>query len=219
MGVKASGGRETRSAAQSAAVPSQLSLDFGTPPQRPIHQLETPHQDALFFAVLPQPAVAQRMGRQAERLRRQYGLRSARPTRLLHITLANVGIYRTGLPDDAVSTAIAAGARVRGMPFEVTFDRVSSFKGAGRRPLVLLCSHGFAELTALRHALTSNLRRIGLAGRPAFTPHVTLLYDHRAVPDTNLDEPITCTVRDFVLVHSLQGRGRHVHRACWLLRG
>ena len=187
--------------------------------QRPIHRPETLHQHALFFAVLPPPTAALRMAQQAERLRRQYGLRAARPTERLHVSLANVGVYHSGLPDAAVSAAIAVGSRVRALPFEVTFDRVSTFKGADRRPLVLLCSDGFAQLTALRHALTSSLRRIDLASRPAFTPHVTLLYDRRTVPDTNLDEPITCTVRDFMLVHSLQGLGRHECRASWPLRG
>jgi 2'-5' RNA ligase len=207
-------------AAQSAGPPRQLSLDFGTPtPGRPIHRPETLHQDALFFAVLPPPAAALRIAEQAERLRRQYGLRATRPTERLHVSLASVGIFRSGLPDAAVSTAIAAGSRVRGLPFEVTLDRVSTFNGGDRRPLVLLCSQGFAELVALGRALTSSLCRLGLASRAAFTPHVTLLYDRRIVPDTHLDEPITCTVRDFVLVHSLQGLGRHVHRACWPLRG
>ncbi len=110
--VKLSGGRE-RTAAPSAGASRQLSLDFGAAPLlRPPHRPETPHQDALFFAVLPPPAAALRMTQQAERLRRQYELRAARPTERLHVTLANVGIFHSGLPDAAVSAAIAAGSRV-----------------------------------------------------------------------------------------------------------
>jgi 2'-5' RNA ligase len=101
----------------------------------------------------------------------------------------------------------------------VTFDRISRFKSSNRRPLVLRCGLGLAELTTLREALTSAMRRIGLASRSAFTPHVTLLYDRQSVPETRVDGPITWTVRDFVLVHGLQGQGRHMDRACWPLRG
>jgi 2'-5' RNA ligase len=47
-----------------------------------------------------------------------------------------------------------------------------------------------------------------------FTPHVTLLYDRRNVEEQPI-EPISWTVREFVLIHSMQG---HTHLARWPLR-
>jgi 2'-5' RNA ligase len=61
----------------------------------------------------------------------------------------------------------------------------------------LRCGPGLAGLTTLRQALAS---------RSAFTPHVTLLYDRQSVPEACIDEPITWTVRDFVLVQTCRGR-------------
>ena len=40
---------------------------------------------------------------------------------------------------------------------------------------------------------------------------VTLLYDRRALDETFLDEPICWTVREFALVYSVYGEGRHMH--------
>jgi len=46
-----------------------------------------------------------------------------------------------------------------------------------------------------------------------FTPHVTLLYDPRSVEEHPI-EPISWTVSEFVLIHSMQG---HAHLARWPL--
>jgi len=48
---------------------------------------------------------------------------------------------------------------------------------------------------------------------------VTLLYDRKSVLESGIDEPITWTVREFFLVHSLYGLSEHVHCARWPLRG
>jgi 2'-5' RNA ligase len=56
-------------------------------------------------------------------------------------------------------------------------------------------------------------------GRASFKPHVTMMYTDEMMDEARVDEPIRWTVRDFVLVHSLQGRGRHVHCRRWPLRG
>jgi 2'-5' RNA ligase len=45
------------------------------------------------------------------------------------------------------------------------------------------------------------------------------MYDRQPIPETDLDEPITWTVRDFVLIHSLVGRSQHKHLARWQLNG
>ena len=51
-----------------------------------------------------------------------------------------------------------------------------------------------------------------------FTPHMTLLYGDHTVVEHSIDA-IQLTVRDFVLVQSLRGRGKHIHLARWSLRG
>lgn len=191
------------------------------PPQRPKRRPAPPWRDILFFAVLPAPAAAARIARRAEGLRNQHGLRGRRrPTELLHATLNPVGAY-LGLPSDVLSAAIEVGSSVEAAPFEVTFDRVSSFRGTDRHPLVLRCSHRIAELMTLQKTLGAALQSIGLGpgNRSGFTPHVTLLYDRQSVPEAGIDEPITWIVRDFVLVHSLYGLSEHVHCARWPLRG
>lgn len=181
----------------------------------------SPRRDVLFFAVLPAPVAAVRIAQWADGLRNQYGLRGRRrPTELLHVTLNPVGAY-LDLPSDVLSAAIEVGSSVEAAPFEVTFDRVSSFRGTDRHPLVLRCSHRIAELMTLQKTLGAALQSIGLGpgNRSGFTPHVTLLYDRQSVPEAGIDEPITWIVRDFVLVHSLYGLSEHVHCARWPLRG
>ena len=180
-----------------------------------------PWRDILFFAILPAPAAAARIAQRAEGLRNQHGLRGwRRPTELLHVTLNPVGAY-CGLPSDVLSAAIEVGSSVEAAPFEVTFDRVSSFRGTDHHPLVLRCSYAIAELMTLQKILGAAMRSTGLGpgNRSGFTPHVTLLYDRQSVPESGIGEPITWMVRDFVLVHSLHGLSEHVHRARWPLRG
>ena len=181
----------------------------------------SPCRDVLFFAVLPAAAAAACIAQRADGLRNQYGLRGRRrPTELLHVTLRPIGSY-WGVPNDILSAAIQVGSSVEVAPFEVTFDRVSSFRGTHRHPLVLRCSHGIAELTILQKTLGAAMRNIGLGpgNRSGFTPHVTLLYDRQSVPEAYIGEPITWMVREFVLLHSLYGLSEHVHCARWPLRG
>ena len=212
---------ERKTGVRIGGAPNQLSLDLGIPPQRPRRMPASPRRDILFFAVLPAPTAAVRIAQQAEGLRNQYGLRGwCRPMELLHVTLNAVGAY-SGLPGDVLSAAIEVGSIVEAAPFEVAFDRMSSFRGTDRHPLVLRCSHGIAELMTLQKALGAAMRSIGLGpgNRSSFTPHVTLLYDRKSVLESGIDEPITWTVREFFLVHSLYGLSEHVHCARWPLRG
>lgn len=177
--------------------------------------------DKLFFAVLPTPTAAERIAQQADRLRRRYRM-GGQPlsTERLHVTLRGVGSYSC-LPADVLAAAIVAGSSVEVAPFEVTVDQAVSFRGKQALPFVLRCGRGVPELTTMRNVLGTAMRRTGLAlgDRSSFTPHVTMLYDKQSVPETSMDEPITWTAREFVLVHSLQGKGRHVFCMRWRLRG
>ena len=74
------------------------------------------------------------------------------------------------------------------------------------------------ELKILQKSLGVAMRNIGLGNHASFTPHITMLYDQQSVPETSIDDEITWTVREFVLVHSLYGQSQHLHRARWQLR-
>jgi 2'-5' RNA ligase len=106
---------------------------------------------------------------------------------------------------------------LRIQPFEVSFDRTTSFRGGpGNRPFVLIGEEGLRRLQSFRQMLAAALARRGLRrlANTNFTPHVTLLYDLRSVDEYPV-APVVWTVAEFVLVHSLKG---HQHLARWCLR-
>jgi len=176
--------------------------------------------DRLFFAIFPDAKAAARIEQLAHGLRVEHGLKgSPLKTDRFHVTLHHLGDF-PGVPQDIVAMAGKAAAALAMAPFEVAFDRVSSFAGrpAGR-PFVLRGSDGVAALTAFQQALGSSMDRSGLGRRAErqYTPHVTLLYDDRIVPEQSV-EAIRWTAHEFVLVHSLLGRTQHVPLGRWALR-
>jgi len=188
---------------------AQFSLGFAAPAPR----------ESLFFAVLPDPATAQRVFAVGERLRAEHGLHGrALPVERLHLTLHYLGEY-AGIPPRLLQQAHAAGQALAAAPFDLCFDRVASFGGRARtRPLVLL---GDGEPPALRHlreALQQQLGRQGVATRadPAYVPHITLSYDEQTVPPQAVPE-LLCPVAALSLIRSVQGQGRYVHEATWPL--
>ena len=105
---------------------------------------------------------------------------------------------------------------VRTEPFEVSFDRTASFRArSGNRPFVLIGENGLRQLQSFRQTLGAAMARRGLRrlALTNFTPHVTLLYDARDADEYPV-EPIGWTVREFVLVRSLNG---HEHLVRWPL--
>jgi 2'-5' RNA ligase len=179
--------------------------------------------DRLLFLVYPDPETAIRIAALATRLRTEHGLRGRPVTaERLHITLRHLGDY-AGVPGDVVRQAREAARVAVTAPFEVTFDRVGSFAGRARNlPFVLRGDDDLDELKSFNRALASSMERSGgrLAkwAKGAFTPHVTLLYDGMSVAEQRV-EPITWTVSEFVLAHSLLGQTRHIILDRWLLRG
>jgi 2'-5' RNA ligase len=177
--------------------------------------------DRLFFAVFPDAAAASAVERLAHRLRAAHGLQGRPlPIERFHVTLHFLGDH-AGLPADIVAAATQAAASLVARPFEVVFDRAASFsRRQHRKPFVLLGREGVAALSAFQRTLGEALVRVGLARRiePRFTPHLTLLYDDQAVPEQPV-EPVRWTVSEFVLVHSLLGRTRHLPLGRWPLRG
>lgn len=175
--------------------------------------------DRLFFAIYPDAAAAAQIARLAQQLRAEHGLQGKplKPERF-HVTLHHLGDY-AGLPQDLVAAACGAAASLAAAPFDITFDRVASFTSAPRnRPFVLRGADGLAALMAFQQSLGEALKKtvLGRWAKAGFTPHVTLLYDDRSVPEQAVT-PVSWTARELVLVHSLIGRSLHVPLARWPL--
>jgi RNA 2',3'-cyclic 3'-phosphodiesterase len=177
--------------------------------------------DRLLLATFPGEAAASSLERAAYRYREEHGLSGPplAPGRL-HITLHHIGDY-AGLSERLIADVKDAAATLVVPPFDVTFDRVGSFAGRPSNfPFVLRGGDGLDALVAFQRALIVALQKSGVVRRAAatFTPHVTLLYDERSIVEHPV-EPISWTVREFVLVHSLLGQTRHIPLARWSLRG
>jgi RNA 2',3'-cyclic 3'-phosphodiesterase len=178
-----------------------------------------PAFDVLFFALLLEAENASRIVQLRQRLREEFGLSGRRiAADLLHISLHGIGAY-DGLPRAVVQRAKEAGAAVLAKPFDIVLDRAMSF-GPKRevRPFVLRTGDE-AALVTFHRLLGGAMENAGfrrIASR--FTPHVTLLYGDRTVVERSIDA-IQLTVRDFALIQSLRGRGKHIHLARWSLRG
>jgi 2'-5' RNA ligase len=168
----------------------------------------------LFLAAVPDPATAERIFQMANVLKHAYGFTGEliEPERL-HVSLFFLG----GLPGELVDTTCMALADTRMPPFDAVFDRSVSFRGrVGNRPFVLIGDNGPSPLKSFRQMLGTVLAQNGLRRRANtnFTPHVTLLYDARAVEEHPV-APISWTVNEFVLIRSQRG---HQHLRRWPMR-
>jgi 2'-5' RNA ligase len=182
-----------------------------------------PARDNLFFGLLWPASAATEISKVADDLRHLHGFagRLIEPERL-HVSLHAVGRY-DGLPNSIVERACQAGAMVSTSTssFPLVFNRAVSFDNRrGKRPLVLRPGYDLARLSALHDVLGRAMKRarIGRHVLSHFTPHMTLLYDGRTVPERPI-APIRMDVHDFVLVHSLVGQSRYIELARWPLRG
>lgn len=161
----------------------------------------------LFFAVLPDAAIAARIFRLAGMLGRAHGFHGSfiEPKRL-HMTLFFLG----SLNEPIVRLARDAAAEVAAHPFDLWLDRTVSFRAkSGNYPFVLTGDGGLDQLKSFRRLLGDALARRGLrrlASRE-FAPHVTLFYGERETEEYPV-EPIGWTVKEFTLVHSMNGYTR-----------
>ena len=174
---------------------------------------DTTHTGLLFLAILPDAVAREQIHRMASVIKRAHRLQGELTTREhLHATLFPL----TGLPEGVVRKVCDVVAETSAEPFEVSFDCTMSFRGGrGSRPFVLTGSAGLNRLKSFRRSLAVAFKKRGLGflARRDFTPHVTLLFDDRAVEE-NPAGPIRWTVGELVLIHSLNG---HEHLARWPL--
>jgi len=197
----------------------QLELDLAMACQ-PVAGEEARPRDALYFAVLPDERTARLIVELGLAWRARYGLAGKLYTpERLHVSLNSLGRH-AGLPPRLVARANAVGAGVAAPAFDVVLDRLVSFRHGERRPLVLCCGDGAAGFDVLWRRIGLGLKCAGLPSGLAagLTPHLTLLRDRRAITDIALETPIAWRAREFLLVHSLLGQGRHRHLGRWPLR-
>jgi 2'-5' RNA ligase len=175
--------------------------------------------DRLFLAIFPDRDTADEIAALAAMQCRRHGLHG-RPlqTDRLHVTLFHLG-DSVGLREDVVQAVEQAAAKVQAVPFDVRFDQVATFAGRRRdKPFVLKSGGGNDALRAFHAQLGLALSAAGL-GRYAsstFEPHVTLTYDtHDVIAEPVA--PVSWRVGEFVLIHSLLGKTRHVPLARWSL--
>jgi RNA 2',3'-cyclic 3'-phosphodiesterase len=195
-------------------LPDQLFLEeVGAPPSG---------SDRLFFAVLPDDYAASQADRFRQRFCNERGL-AGTPVRTehLHVTLHHLGDH-SGVPQNMVARAAEVAAALRVAPFEVEFDAVmSSVRGPqNTRAVVLAGDKGLAALTAFQQALAVAMIKGGLGQwvDSSFTPHMTLVYEPRIIERQGI-RPISWTVRELVLIHSVLGQLRHVTLGRWPLYG
>jgi RNA 2',3'-cyclic 3'-phosphodiesterase len=177
--------------------------------------------DFVFFALLLGAENASPIVKLRESLCEENGLKGQQvATNLLHISLHGVGEY-DGLPRDVVERAKQAGAAILEKPFDVVFDCVMSFnRKRDGRPLVL-CAGDEVALLAFHATLGEAMKKVGFRRVTSrFKPHMTLIYGDRMLTRQSV-EAVRWSVRDFVLVQSLRGRGqsKYIQLARWPLQG
>lgn len=177
--------------------------------------------DRLFFALLPDPSASGQASALTQQLREEHGVKGKpiAPERL-HVTLHHVGDF-LGVPAATMTALQGAMATLSSPSFDLSFDRVASFSGKpGHLPWVMLGGQGVAAVMAFQSQLDKALTRAGVsskASRSRYTPHLTLLYADHRLDERHID-PISWSVREFVLVHSQIGHNRYTLLGRWPLR-
>jgi len=171
--------------------------------------------DSLFFAIRPDAEAASRIVSCRDGLRAKHTLKG-NPIGVdrLHLTLHHLGSFAC-IPKEIVGKASAAALSIHAKPFDIVFDRAKSFpRKVGNRPFVLTGTPA-PELKEFHKNLGDALVGAGLrVDRHSLTPHVTLLYDEHQVSEEPI-APIRWTAREFVLLYSIYGKGRHELLGRW----
>jgi 2'-5' RNA ligase len=173
----------------------------------------------VYFAVKPEPDTVDPLVSVGNRAGVRHGLLGSVSPAVLHMTICPIG-YLPELPDERIEEACKIGERFVEKQFEIVWDRIRTYpNGREKQPLVAFASNGAPKAKLFRHALITDLKRCGfIFPRQLPDPHVTLFYDRHIVAEEPI-EPIRWIVRDFVLVHSIYGQGRHRLLGHWPLRG
>ncbi|MEO8153066.1 MAG: 2'-5' RNA ligase family protein [Rhizobacter sp.] len=175
--------------------------------------------DRYFFALYPPANVASEVAQMTLEQRNAKGLKG-KPlqTERFHVTLLHLGDYAEER-SDIVSIAVSAANGILSGDFDVGFDRMASFTGkGGKAPLVLQGGAGVQDVIAFQRTLADAIKRTSLHkwAKGSFTPHMTLMYDDRLVPEEAV-EPVSWKVQEFALVRSLLNKTQHIVLGRWAL--
>ena len=173
----------------------------------------------VFFALIPDEKTREALALQSAALRQRHETngRWIKPHRL-HMTLQYIDTFEF-LPEAVVVNAMGAADHVASKPFDLTLDRVGSFRNTSI-PWWIGCSELPEALKNLSNALTTTLRLKGFKKLMTFVPHVTVARDADAMLDSEPIEPIVWRVEEFRLIDSVLGRkSQYITRGTWRLSG
>ena len=185
-------------------------------------ELEPKSEHNLFFAFQPDWAAANQALAIAAGARLRNGLLSEGLGRSnLHVSLQGVGRFYDAVPSQVVAKAKTAASMLREAPVALRFELAGSYpRPQSTSPFVLHSKVQQLGVVAFHRALGEAMKGQGLKRGVSrtLTPHMTLLYDDLALRAAEI-EPVAWTAREFVLIHSLVGLGRHEVLGRWPLRG
>lgn len=162
--------------------------------------------DRLFFAVLPDEKTVEAICSARRKLCEKTGISGPEvPPEHLHVTLWHVGDCIVPPTSGDIEALVQRASAIEAPPFQISFKRAKSLS---RGAFVLYGGKGSADLEALSIKLGAALTRPGAAKKRPFMPHMTLLRSETILPSRGI-KPITWTVREIVLVHSLLGKTTH----------
>jgi len=205
-----------QAAPPTAFPPGQLPFSprAGTPPQ-PLGTIRRARVD-LFFAIRPPHDEIANIADVRAMVRDRHGLHGSRiRDDGLHLTLVPVGPYSEAL----AATAVRLADTVTVPEFEIGFDHVRSVprRAAPSAPFVLgTDARSSSGAHRLHLALMAALAAGDIQPHCTFAPHVTLQHDEIVLPRTPVPR-IAWVVREFVLIRSFTGLGRHQVLHSWPL--
>lgn len=156
-----------------------------------------------FFALLPDPAAAAAADRMAKALVRWFDLSGCPRTDKYHVSLWGWPAFAE--PDgQGLALMRRAAQRVRQAAFKLTLDEVATFaQRANKKALVITGRDTVIGVDRLHDALDREMRSVGFRNRRAsHQPHLTFLYDHRAIPMVRV-RALSWLATDFVLIRSV----------------
>jgi len=180
----------------------------------------------VFLALQPPAKIAAQAYCLGQKIRDVHGLRcSLTDPERLHLSL--LGFGRRTLSKAAIDILCRIAATVAMPAFRIELNRAMSFgKNADKsvkahnRPFVLVGNDlTTAGIVMLRQHIIRALRDAGCTGyiRSSFTPHMTLFWDRRDPGEPAIEE-LCWTARDFVLIRSFRGMGKHEVLGRWPLQ-
>ncbi|MGN6528454.1 MAG: 2'-5' RNA ligase family protein [Burkholderiaceae bacterium] len=175
---------------------------------------------SLFFALAPAPDDARRLRADGLALDARFAIGGTPlESHRLHVSLFGVGAYLRTRPQADVERWRGAAASVGCGAFEVVFDRIATFGGAGRS-LVLKAADesALAGLQALYESLGIALANAGEhVTQRRITPHMTLSYHGRPLSETAI-APVRWRAQELVLIDSYVGLHHHEVLGRWRLQ-